>query len=507
MKWIGFALALLLASPAAATINSPQVSVTDAGNGSTTVFNYPFLVPFQSDGRTPAVQVQTKVNATGVLVNLTAGQYTISGVGSSAGGAVTYNPGGTPLPMGMSLVITRALAYIQPTAVPNSTFYPHTVETVADNLDAQIQQLNFTLSEIIPQLPIPVPGPVTLPGLTLLGPLLIPGTGQFYPSTGAVLSKVSDRLFIGPATLNDGNNPATTTDWLTTNALAVTGGGDTANIIWAAQMAVLSGSCNNCSASLVTGAHNAPAPASDVINTANFAWMDSAVPGTGEFGWAVYNECENTGSTGHNCVGVETDVRTLFDSVQGLPDQLGTQAAEQLDCGAGVSATGQFDCGVALAIGANPKPFKTGINFGSTSIDTINGQKAAIAFASGQSLIWYASNIVMGLVEVTTTNFNNQMSLIFNDSFGMAVLNHSAQNVLTVNPNGTVAVPMGPIRPALVVFANLGTVDPAPQVGDRLVITDASACTANVQVTAGGGTTHSCAVVYNGVGFIAEVTH
>ena len=63
------------------------------------------------------------------------------------------------------------------------------------------------------------------------------------------------------------------------------------------------------------------------------------------------------------------------------------------------------------------------------------------------------------------------------------------------------------VRPGQTTYAGLSTADASPAVGDRLVITDASACTVNTAVTAGGGSTHSCPVVYTGASWIAEVTH
>lgn len=124
-----------------ATIPTPTTSVVDSGNGVTTAFNYNFIIPYQADGVTPAVTVFLTNTTTGAVTPLAlTTNYTISGVGNSAGGTVTYNPG-TPLPAGNTITIQRSLAYIQPTAVANVSFYPHTVEQVADNLDMQIQQL------------------------------------------------------------------------------------------------------------------------------------------------------------------------------------------------------------------------------------------------------------------------------------------------------------------------------------------------------------------------------
>lgn len=139
---IAFLLGLFLLSytPAFATVNQATVSVTDSGNGSTTAFAYGFIVPFQADGITPAVSVFT-TDSSGNITTLMPNQYTIAGVANPAGGTVTYPLSGSPLPSGSTITITRALAYIQPTAVSNQSFYPHTVEQVADNLDMQIQQL------------------------------------------------------------------------------------------------------------------------------------------------------------------------------------------------------------------------------------------------------------------------------------------------------------------------------------------------------------------------------
>lgn len=87
-----------------------------------------------------------------------------------------------------------------------------------------------------------------------------------------------------------------------------------------------------------------------------------------------------------------------------------------------------------------------------------------------------------------------------------AIASTSLTDNLCVLNDGTLAAKAA-ARPGQALFANLGTVDASPQVGDMLNITDASACTVNVAVSAGSGTTHSCPTVYNGVGWIAMVTH
>lgn len=139
------ALGLLVAAPvvgvgtAQATISSPTVSVTATGNSVTTLWNYGFIIPYQANGVTPAVTVSTTTSGVTAVINPTL--YTITGVNNSAGGTVHYPLSGSPLTSSTTITITRSLAYIQPTAVPNTAFLPHTVEQVADNLDMQIQQL------------------------------------------------------------------------------------------------------------------------------------------------------------------------------------------------------------------------------------------------------------------------------------------------------------------------------------------------------------------------------
>ncbi len=145
MNWISRFLAmlvLLFAVPAIAVVTSPTVTQTDTANGSTTAFAYNFLIPYQSDGITPAVSVVVVNSATGVTTSLPSAQYAITGVGTATGGAITYPLSGSPLPNGSTVTITRTYSYTQNTAISNYGFYPHTTEQVADSLEYQIQQLN-----------------------------------------------------------------------------------------------------------------------------------------------------------------------------------------------------------------------------------------------------------------------------------------------------------------------------------------------------------------------------
>lgn len=120
------------------TVTAQTTEVKLAGNGIQTAFAYSFQIPFQSDGATPAVIV-TAIDAAGAITTKINGvDYTITGVGGMGGGVVTM----TVAPAsGTYITIQRNLFYTQPTAVNNTAFYPHYVETGLDTVEQQIQQL------------------------------------------------------------------------------------------------------------------------------------------------------------------------------------------------------------------------------------------------------------------------------------------------------------------------------------------------------------------------------
>lgn len=153
------------------TISTTVCSVTAQGNGATTIWNYAFIIPYQVDGTTPAVDVFI-VDPVGVVTALAPGDFTIANVGNPAGGTVTYPLAGDPLPIGWTITITRDLALTQETAVLNTSFLPNVVEQVADKEEMQIQQVAERLGRAITVAPgrvlNPLGGPATLKN-TLLG--------------------------------------------------------------------------------------------------------------------------------------------------------------------------------------------------------------------------------------------------------------------------------------------------------------------------------------------------
>ena len=120
------------------SLSTATCGVDANGNGATTVFPYAFEIPYETDGTTPAVRV-TLIASTGIgTVQTLSSQFSISGVGTGAGGNVTMV---TAPASGTILRIDRVLPDLQPFVVANQSFYPNTVEQSADYDVMQIQQL------------------------------------------------------------------------------------------------------------------------------------------------------------------------------------------------------------------------------------------------------------------------------------------------------------------------------------------------------------------------------
>jgi len=120
------------------------MAVTDAslkakytGNSSTTVFTYGFKIFSKSDiyvgiidnSVSPATITQLTVDT----------DFTVTGVGSNAGGTVTYPITGTPLPSTKQIVIKPSLEYTQELVLANQSDKP--IELALDKLSVQIKQV------------------------------------------------------------------------------------------------------------------------------------------------------------------------------------------------------------------------------------------------------------------------------------------------------------------------------------------------------------------------------
>jgi hypothetical protein len=121
------------------TISSEVCAVTYPGDGVNTHFDYNFIIPSASNGSGQLFLVHQDV--AGVVSFIPPSEFLITGLDSSTGGTVTYPILGTPVAVGAKLTIIRGRPYTQEIAVSNQSFYPRTLEQIADYTVMQTQQL------------------------------------------------------------------------------------------------------------------------------------------------------------------------------------------------------------------------------------------------------------------------------------------------------------------------------------------------------------------------------
>jgi hypothetical protein len=224
----------------------------------------------------------------------------------------------------------------------------------------------------------------------------MPATGQFYSNAGASISRVQDRLFVGPAALNNGTSAASQPDWLTTYQIAK---GRTYGFVQTSQMAVLNGNAGQDSLmGLTVGAQTTGRPGSGSqaiglvamgVNNANTAQAANAT-------WAGYFEAFRDTSVSGNggAYGIEIDTMNFTNATpvtdpysQANDQTIGVQMAS----GGGFPGT-LYPTTVGINFQNNNTTFDKGIVFGSNSITGATGTSGsgvAIALGNGHMLQWY----------------------------------------------------------------------------------------------------------------------
>jgi len=119
------------------TLATTDSRVQYTGNGSTTVWDFNFIVPEAS-----SLFVTLRDLTTGDVTELEAADYSVTGIGDEDGGAVTYPTSGPAITNNFRLTIYREVPYTQPAAFTNQDgFYPEVVEDAFDRVVMQTQQL------------------------------------------------------------------------------------------------------------------------------------------------------------------------------------------------------------------------------------------------------------------------------------------------------------------------------------------------------------------------------
>lgn len=128
------------------TIATQIASITAQGNGVTTSWSYQFLIPTTASC---VVQIYDETVDPPTTTTLASSAFSVSGIGNSAGGVVTYPLSGSPLSSGQFLTIYRILPIVQDTSIRNQgNFYPNAVENSLDYLTMVCQQLQDQITAL-----------------------------------------------------------------------------------------------------------------------------------------------------------------------------------------------------------------------------------------------------------------------------------------------------------------------------------------------------------------------
>lgn len=108
------------------------------GNGIATIFPYSFPIPAASNLFVRLLDATTNQ----IIQTLNPGDFSVTGLGTPAGGAVTYPLVGAPLDSTKKIMIQRIMPYTQDLDIQNEGgFYPEVVEQQLDDIVMQIQQI------------------------------------------------------------------------------------------------------------------------------------------------------------------------------------------------------------------------------------------------------------------------------------------------------------------------------------------------------------------------------
>lgn len=106
------------------------------GNASATTFSYTFPIPVAS------YLSVIYTDADGVETTLSSSLYSVTGIGTTTGGTVTYPLTGSPIATGTKLTLLRTVPYTQDTVFSNQGgYYPEVTESRFDRAYMALQQL------------------------------------------------------------------------------------------------------------------------------------------------------------------------------------------------------------------------------------------------------------------------------------------------------------------------------------------------------------------------------
>jgi hypothetical protein len=301
-----------------------------------------------------------------------------------------------------------------------------TVQEVLDNVQTGLDARPTTTQIADPEFadsiglsPSGVGAAATTVGAFLDAPIQYP-SGFLYTEHGGKVNRLTDRLFVGGASVNPGTNVTIQPDWLTTFQLAK---GRANGFIQSAQSAILSSTnanFQNGGNALVTASETSKL--FDGYNAIGIIGIGVAnkTSGAGHAYAGYFEAYRELGVTG-GAYGIEIDVMNYAAAAVTDPYQQATGQVIGLQIAAGgeYPTTGQFDVSAAVNIQKNiGSTFTRGIVFGSDAITMTSGIGEAIAFASGHKMQWYGAAGVLtnSIYSVATTTANSIEQRFVNDA-------------------------------------------------------------------------------------------
>lgn len=368
-------------------------------------------------------------------------------------------------------------------------------------------------------------------GQTFSSGATIGNVNSVWTTNGAIVNRISDRLFVGAAAaVNGGNVPESPKDWLETLF-----NGATQN----AQMVAIS-TLGLTGATFASRASDWPSTgvASNSIGAAFYGFANNTTGTLLHGAWGGYGECDKSASVNANCFALELDAANYGSVVDVAPSAMfpsaGTTVNIQNGCG-GVNG-GTASCTAVMTVLSNTQKFRKGIVFGAASLDTAlgtGGNGVAAEMGVGQSTRWLdtSGNLAAEIYSVIATNpflhfnggTNGQFSFDINGSafLGMNSTNVFPNNTNTVNLGtssfrwATVASVLGDFSGAVTyrtvlqagtIYSAAGTALPtcnSGMNGASAVVSDATGATYAGAYTSGGAQTRRVLCV-NGTGWITN---
>ena len=265
-------------------------------------------------------------------------------------------------------------------------------------------------------------------------------TDQNFAQNGAIIHRLTDRLFLGDAIENDGAFPNVSQDWLTQYQVAW---GLGSGILSSSLGAALTEPVDSSACAFLFGAQSKyfTSAGTSCLGATSIVVNDNTTYSTKA--WAFYGEAHRVTSASGPVYVTEIDARTLFASILATPAQQGDIIGLQIGAGCELTSVGQFDCSAAIQVVANPMKWKTGINFMNDSLVTA---ASAVAMGTAQFLRWYnTSGEVTGAITTTNTSASafSEMRFMSNGVQFLGSTGQALAYVLTI-PNAVNSIAITP---------------------------------------------------------------